>query len=394
MTIAGGMAALGGLVLAVNLICIALGAVRLMRARRPSPLSRDLPPVTLVRPLRGIEAFSRETLEAGFRLDHPVTETIFCVADADDPIVPMIHDVAAQFPEADWRIVTGDEKISANPKLNNCVRGWRAAKHEWVVIADSNVLMPADYIARMMESWAPDTGLVCSTPQGSRPDGFWAEVEIAFLNTLQARWQYAGEAVGLGFAQGKSMLWNKPFLDANGGIEALGAEIAEDAAATKLVRRAGRHVHLVGQPFEQPLGSRRPQEVVQRQYRWAKLRRSTFLPLYAAEIFTSALVPALMIGFGYSPAAGVAALALWYGAELAMIVSLRWCLSRRTLLAFLARDLVLPLIWAYAFIGRNVSWRGNAMTIDQKNARLNAAETPSDKGARDGARQAMMLERQ
>jgi ceramide glucosyltransferase len=61
---------------------------------------------------------------------------------------------------------------------------------------------------------------------------------------------------GFGFAQGKSMLWNKPFLDANGGIAVLGEEIAEDAAATKLVRRAGKHVHLVGQPFEQPLGKR------------------------------------------------------------------------------------------------------------------------------------------
>jgi ceramide glucosyltransferase len=224
--------------------------------------------------------------------------------------------------------------------------------------------MRADYVAQMMESWREDTGLVCSTPQGSRPDGFWAEVEIAFLNTLQARWQYAGEFVGLGFAQGKSMLWHKPFLDANGGIEALGAEIAEDAAATKLVRRAGRHVHLVGKPFEQPLGRRSATEVVQRQYRWAKLRLSTFLPLYAGEIFTSALVASLMIGFGFAWVAGLAALAAWYLAEFAMIAAIGWYVSWRTPFAFLARDLVLPAIWAYAFVGRNVAWRGNVMTID------------------------------
>lgn len=73
-------------------------------------------------------------------------------------------------------------------------------------------------------------------------------MECAFLNGSQARWQYAAEAIGMGFAQGKSMLWNKPFLEEHGGIRALAAEIAEDAASTKLVRNAGRKVHLVSAP--------------------------------------------------------------------------------------------------------------------------------------------------
>ncbi|TGV73020.1 ceramide glucosyltransferase, partial [Mesorhizobium sp. M00.F.Ca.ET.158.01.1.1] len=118
-----------------------------------------------------------------------------------------------------------------------------------------------------MAAWRPDTGLVCSTPIGSRPEGFWADVECAFLNTLQARWQYAGEALGLGFAQGKSMLWNKPMLNANGGIRALAAEIAEDAAATKLVNGLGLRVNLVAAPFEQPLGQRTLGEIWSRQAR-------------------------------------------------------------------------------------------------------------------------------
>ncbi len=122
------------------------------------------------------------------------------------------------------------------------------------MLADSNVLMPPDY-PRPSSRVAGGHGLVCATPIGARPDGFWSLVECAFLNTLQARWQYAGEAVGLGFAQGKSMLWHRPFLNAQGGIRALSAEIAEDAAATKLVRATGRKVNLVAAPFAQPLGS-------------------------------------------------------------------------------------------------------------------------------------------
>src|SRR5262249_58247505 len=57
-------------------------------------------------------------------------------------------------------------------------------------IADSNVLMPADYIQHLFASWQADTGLVASPPIGSRPQGFWAEIECTFLNTYQARWQY------------------------------------------------------------------------------------------------------------------------------------------------------------------------------------------------------------
>jgi ceramide glucosyltransferase len=237
-----------------------------------------------------------------------------------------------------------------------------------------------------MESWRDDTGLVCSTPAGSRPDGFAAEVECAFLNTFQARWQYAGEALGQGFAQGKSMLWNKPFLDANGGIAALAAEIAEDAAATKLVRRAGKHVHLVGQPFEQPLGPRRLGEVVQRQFRWARLRRVTFLPFFAPEILVGPLVPVLLAAFA-APSFGLAiwqamlaVLALWYAGEIVLAKGAGWFLNWRTPAAYLVRDLVFPGIWAYAFVAGEVSWRGNEMKIktdgaDELNEALPALST-------------------
>ena len=371
---------LAALMVAANLVCLAIAARRLLRRGTPSRLQLARPPVTIVRPVRGIEAFSRETLGSGLALDYPDYETIFCVADAQDPIVPLVETLIATHGAGRARLIVGDVSVSANPKLNNCVRGWDEARHDWVILADSNVLMPKDYIQRLMASWREDTGLVCSTPVGSRPDGFAAEVECAFLNTFQARWQYAGEALGFGFAQGKSMLWHKPFLDANGGIAALAAEIAEDAAATKLVRGAGKHVHLVGQPFEQPLGRRTLAEIVQRQFRWARLRRVTFLPFFAPEILAGPLVPALLasvaghaLGFGWLLPV-LAVLGLWYGAEIALAAALGWFRSWRFPLALLVRDLVFPGIWAYAFVAREVSWRGNAMKIKTDGAdELNAA---------------------
>ena len=125
------------------------------------------------------------------------------------------------------------------------LKGWRAAAHDWIVIADSNVLMPPDYIQRLFASWRADTGLVASPPVGCMPHGFWAEIECAFLNTYQARWQYFADTLGFGFAQGKTMFWRRAVLEHAGGIRALAADPAEDAASTKIVRAAGLKVRLV-----------------------------------------------------------------------------------------------------------------------------------------------------
>lgn len=369
MTPAGWAALMAGLLVAVNLAGQAIALWRLRRPLQRSALLAELPPVTIVRPVRGIEAFSRETAVSGLELDYPRYSTIFCVADGDDPIIPLIEELIAQYGADKVRLIVGDVAVSANPKLNNCVRGWEAATTDWVILADSNVLMPKDYVQRMMAAWRPETGLVCSTPAGSRPQNFGAEVECAFLNAFQARWQYVGEALGLGFAQGKSMLWNKPFLDANGGIAALGAEIAEDAASTKLVRAAGKHVHLVGQPFEQPLGSRRIADAVQRQFRWARLRRVTFLPFFMLEILSAPLLPVLLAAFA-GPGLGLPfwlgpllVLLVWYAGDIVLSAGVGWFLNWRSPFAMLVRDIAFPGVWAYAFVGGEVSWRGNAMKI-------------------------------
>ena len=358
-----------GLLTLIHLASIALAATRLRRSRAVSTFPAGAP-VSLVRPVCGLEAFSRDTLASAFALDYPDYEIVFCVADAGDPVLPLVRRLIAESPHVPTRIMIGDVGVSDNPKLNNCVRGWDAAAHDWVVLADSNVLMPPDYLQRLQAAWRSDTGLVCSTPIGSRPEGFAAEVECAFLNTLQARWQYAGAALGLGFAQGKSMLWHKPFLEARGGIRALAAEIAEDAASTKLVRAAGRKVHLVATPFRQPLGRRRLSEVWSRQLRWARLRRITFPLFFAPEIGIGALLPFALAGVlaGTAEAAiGLGLMAvLWYGAEFALARHAGWYRPARMILAFLVRDALFPAIWAGAWLKSAIVWRGNAMDIRTK----------------------------
>jgi ceramide glucosyltransferase len=360
----------------VNLLSIIIAGWRMARSGEPAPLVKQRPPVSIVVPARGIEPFAAETLAHAFALDWPDYELIFCVANPRDPVVAEIRRAMAANPGIPTRILTDDDRISANPKLNNCVKGWKAARHDWVILADSNVLMPKDYVAHLMAGWHRNTGLVCSTPIGARPEGFWAEVECMFLNTQQARWQYAGEALGFGFAQGKSMLWFKPLLDGNGGIEALAAEIAEDAAATKLVNRLGYKVHLVSSPFDQPLGSRSRHDVWSRQARWARLRRVTFPLFFTPEILLGALPPLLfavtaaLLADVNAPATALAVAAAIYLPELALGLAKGWRVSLLSLPAILVRDIMLPLVWIRSWGNGAFVWRGNAMTIDTKACEL------------------------
>ena len=337
-----------------------------VRSRRDGGMAAEA--VSILRPVCGIDNFVEETLRSTFLLDHPRYEIIFCVADRDDPAIPIVQKLIEEHPAIDARLLIGNTRLNANPKLNNLVKGWHASRHDWVLMVDSNVLMPKNCLKRMFRAWRADTGLVCSPPVGSAPGNLWAELECAFLNTYQARWQCFADSIGLGFAQGKSVLWRRELLDRAGGIEALANEIAEDAAATKIVRTLGLRVRLVNMPFEQPLGYRSAIDVRRRQVRWARLRRITFKLFFVPEIFSGAAVP-LAVGAAVAAAAGwpvigaiVTYIAAWYAAEALLAVAAGWEFSPRSIALWMLRDALLPALWIAAWAGNDFEWRGNAMT--------------------------------
>jgi ceramide glucosyltransferase len=365
-TLASGFCLLGAL---AQLASTGLVAWRAARDRRCPAAPTVRPAVTLVRPVRGLENHLEDALASSFTLDWPEYEVLFCVKDADDPVVPVVERLIAAHPHVPARLLVGDDPISINPKLNNTVKGWRAARFDHVAMVDSNVVLPPDFLARLLAAWKPGTGLVCAPPIGARAENVWAELEVAFLNTYQTRWQLFADLVGCGFAQGKVMLYRRSILEPLGGIEALAAEPAEDAATTKLLRRAGYRIRLVARPFEQALGRRSLREVWSRQVRWARLRRETFPHLYAAEIGSGAFLPGVACGL-WAWAAGMPVLpalglllAFWYAAEVALARSAGWHVGRWTVPAMLLRDLALPVLYVQGWIGNGFVWRGNVMSL-------------------------------
>ena len=163
-----------------------------------------------------------------------------------------------------------------------------------------------------------------------------------------------------------------PILERAGGIETLAKEVAEDAAATKIVRGAGLKVRLVDRPFPQPLGYRTAAEVWHRQVRWARLRRASFFAYFLPEAVSGGVLPMIALAV-VAPAVGLPA-----GAE-------RGCLrrsfgtaarrswprspagtSRRVIRSSVcSRDALLPVLFVSALQGDDFVWRGNEMQVER-----------------------------
>lgn len=344
---------------AAHLATIGIVANRLLRARPLQP--GGTPFITLLRPACGLDPNDAETLGSSFHQDYPSYEIIFCVARSDDPVVPLIRDLIARNPHIPARLLLGEDGITANPKLNNLQKGWAGSTARWVAMADSNLLLPPDYLRTLTGAWQGDTGLVSSPPVGIRPKGLAASIECAFLNGNQARLQLAADSLGMGFAQGKTLFWRRETLDAAGGLAAIARDLAEDAAATKLVRARGERVTLTQHPFAQPIGKRSLRAVWGRQLRWSRVRRDAFPRLFLLEPLNGPLLPVLACAAAFGPLPALALLKLWYLAEAGLLKAAGWPCGWRDLAAMPLRDALMLPLWLATFAARGITWRGTSM---------------------------------
>lgn len=349
----------------VVLLCtlhLASAVLVMWRMRRMArPVATRHRSVTVLRPVHGLDAFDTETLESTFHLDWPRYDIIFCAARPDDPACDAIRGMIARNPHRNARLMIGEDRATANPKLNNLIKGWDAATGEMVVMADANLLLPPDYLHRLFAVWDDDCALVSSPPAGTRPGNLWGAVECAFLNGFQGRWQLAADSVGLGYAQGKTLMVRKSWLDAAGGLPALGRNLAEDVAFTKLVRERGAKVRLAQHMFSQPVGVRSFREVWERQLRWSRVRRDGFAGLFVTEILLGVVPPALLLSALAHAGWGLGLAVMWFATEWALCRRAGWPHGPRDVLAMVLRDFLLPALWVAGYARRGFDWRGTRL---------------------------------
>jgi ceramide glucosyltransferase len=352
----GAMALLGA-----HLITVAMYWWRLERPLHKTQGIIGQPSITLLRPVCGLDAYDVETLESSFLQDYPDYEIIFCVGNASDAALPLLNRLIADHPGRPAKVLVGQVARAGNPKLDNLWKGWQAARHDWVCMADSNLLLPPDYLKTLVASWGPDTGLVSSPPLGIRPIGWGGHLECAFLNSNQARLQFAAATIGAAFAQGKTLFWNRPMVQAAGGLSMLARHLAEDVSATKLVRGLGLRVSLPQLPFAQPIGHRSLRQVWDRQLRWSRVRRDGFVLLFLGELANGAALGAALMALATGPLLAAGYLGLWWGAEVLLMRRAGWPHGWRDVAVLPLRDALLPMLWAATFLRRGFEWRGTVI---------------------------------
>jgi ceramide glucosyltransferase len=341
---------------------------------RSTPPRLDTPfalfPVSILKPLKGVDAGSEENLESFFRLNYPDFELLFSVADAHDPAARTVRQLMAKYPGVKSRLIVGAIDIGPNPKVNNMVKSYEQASNDFVLISDSNVRVPTDYLKRLVAHWGPDVGLVTAIVAGRSPDGAGGLLEATFLNTFYARGMFMAWAVGRPSVIGKSMLFRRSDAARFGGIRALGCYLAEDYMAGEAFRHLGRKVVLATDPVHQHIGEHTLQAFWSRHLRWGRIRKAQAPLIFAIEppfgAITSGLIGAwaALHTLAIAPAAFLTIhLTLWSACDYFLLRKLGGKADFRWPILWFAREFLSLPLWAHIASGNTVNWRGRKLRL-------------------------------
>ena len=343
----------------------------LVPLRRP-PLSgpMGLPAVSVLVPVKGVDAEFAANLEAFFGQVYPVFELIFTVAEAGDPAIPLVQRAIALHPGIAARLIVGDVKVSANPKVNNLVNGERAARHPLVLISAANIALMPDTLARLVPLLKPGIGMVSAVPVALRPTNFIGELEEALWNGHAARWFYAAAAFGAEAGLGAAMLMRRDDLARFGGIAALGDSFCDDSVLGARIKELGLRIIVMAEPAYHPVGRRRFQDLWERHLRWQCCLRYYNLPAFlavpafgiAVSTLMGALFWAALLG-PWTPWAVLAFVAAWLAGEALYHLRQGWRMSWRSPAAWLLREAVLAALWIRAVTARTLVWRGSRIDV-------------------------------
>ena len=255
---------------------VALGWVtRRNRGRRKMAAEgAHTPPVTVFKPLKGLDEELEENLRSFFRLDYPVYQLLFGVADENDPAIAVVRALMAEFPAQDARLVVGCPAFGLNPKVENLASMDRYRKHDVILISDSNVRVKPSYLRETACYLAePGVGLVTNLFAGVGDTYSGATMENLQLNGFIAGGMALASVMRVTCVVGKSMMMPVKALEAIGGFARVRNLLAEDQVIGVLVRKAGYSIRLSHHVIDNVNRRRGFNWFLNRHSRWYKIRR-------------------------------------------------------------------------------------------------------------------------
>jgi ceramide glucosyltransferase len=273
-----GVAVVGTLSSAVFLGLALLGVVRFhtdaRKQLRSVPDAAHLPPVSILKPVHGLEARLKENIESFFRQDYPDYEILFAADDADDPVLEVVREVCGRYPQVRSRIlVTGAPWRNPPVYSFHCMA--EAAAHEILVTTDSDVEVSTRYLREIVPPLLDSrVGMVTCVYRGKNAAGFFSGLTAIGMSVeMTAGVLVANLLEGMKFGLGPTIAVRKDSLDSIGGYRALQDYIANDFAIGDLMAKAGYRVVLSGHIIDHVVNQKSFQSMWRNQLRWAQSTR-------------------------------------------------------------------------------------------------------------------------
>jgi len=331
------------------------------------------PPVSILKPLRGLEPNLLENLSSFCDQDYPDFQVIFGVRDPEDPAVAVAREVIARFPARDVGLVVDSRVHGSNLKISNVMNMMASAKHDIIIVADSDVAVDPSYLRCVVPSFADkNVGAVSCLYRGVPIyGGYVRELGALFVNDQFAPSVLVAIAFSpMDFCLGATMAVTKNALESIGGFAALVSYLADDQMLGKLVRQRGLRVELCPAVVELSIADPSFGALWDHEIRWSRT-------MHAAQPWGfsfSFITYALPLAVGYVLVSGNAALAAAaVGIAAALRVSLHYAVRRALAIrapdsAWLipVRDVLGLAVWVAHFFGRGVRWRGCQYNVDSQ----------------------------
>ncbi len=329
-----------------------------------------LPPVSILKPLKGLDDNLFDNLESFCHLDYPEYEIIFSLQNENDPACKVAKMVKDRYPEKD--ITVHIERCSAglNPKVNNLIPAYRASKYPHILISDSNVIVDKNYLKTIIKEMAdPNVGLVSNLIRGMGGYSVGATFENLHLNTfVMGSVSFLDRFLKMPCVVGKSMLMRKSDLEAIGGFANVKDVLAEDYVIGKRMHESGKRVVLSGHMVDNVNEYWGIRKFLNRHTRWGKLRWQIGGPKYFSEllgnpVFT-AVLPMMFLGPSRMTVALAASVSCCKAAgDFFMGHRIKTDLKASSYILGPLKDVVIGILWFVPLFSKTVVWRGNRYII-------------------------------
>jgi ceramide glucosyltransferase len=335
-----------------------VAALRYLRVH-PSAL-KVAEPISILKPLAGLDLDLESNLRTFFEQDYPSFEILFAVQSQNDPAVQVVSRLQKEYSKIPSRLVITGEPPYPNAKVFSLERMMATAASDLIVMSDSDIRVTPDLLRTAAAEFQDARLGVATCPYRAVPGrSFWSRLEATGMNT-----DFWGGALvarmleGMRFAVGPTIVARRHVLEAIGGFARLKDYLAEDFVMGQFAAEAGHGVILSSYVIEHHIGSATFSENMAHRLRWARSTRRSRPAGYIGQLFTMPFPLALMV-CAFSPAWWlVLPVALVIRAVAAYLVSARVLRARLNWALVPIEDLIGFLFWMAGFFGNTITWRG------------------------------------